>query len=584
MPEMDLTDFRADLTQVVEDLASTGPVRLLKYGLAVAEIRPIDAQSVRKETERWRTAIERLAEAEVPHLFDLLPRGIDDVEALLARFDDLTAHGATFAEYPEHSLPDGEDEGTYTVDDLLARWYFGDAYPKTAPALPWFEALVDIQRMAHERGLDSRLPEYESWDEDSTSFVDNAVAAGHTPDSLRQFADQTLDTGVPLHRLDDLLGKDSIPTDVAAMKDFDRYWFDNLVKDGLPHIEAVEVFRRGIDPQVAGEFASAGATTVQTIQSALHYGIDPKMAMRASRDGLTCDEWMDQLQEIKHLRYAGGGALPVPLLVQAVREKVSLVRWDSTNFPVSKRDTDFSDSREKRMNMYPWSSIVPNHVLDLARAGVTVTLASEFGTLMRHTFKDGNPQEFASTLTAAVERGLTVDIAKAMRRQDAKTKPFHPSPADLIAILEEGVTPEQAGHLIETLDQPAQWVDYLQERRARQHQTDSFLDTHRDSAAWNAAISFATTPRQSAYSRRQVTQHRRLHEAMTRIQDEQPLNDDNVQTLLTYTHEALAGHRMAVSISPNGFQEQFADVKEEVAKLSHDFSALWQDGADEPNA
>lgn len=561
--DMDLTDFRNAMTDVIDNLDEQGPVRLMKYGLVVGELRSCTPAARKAEADRWRAAISRLVKLEIENVFDF-GLGLDDIEELFTRHDFLKEQGATFSNYPDQSFP--EEEGTYSVDQLLAYWYFGTSKMPWEP-VPWFEACVDLQRMAHERGMKTSLPT--QWgddnDDENNRLVSVAVSSGFTPDSLRQFAQQHLNQGVQLSQLDDLMGEDSVPADIVAAPGFDRFKFDDIVNEGVPHVEAVAIYRAGSEyVEAAEEFAAAGLRTAREIKSAVDAGIDPQMALRAVGDGMSVEQWRQELPEIKHLRYTGNGLLPVQMLIQAAREGLSLVRWDNSSLPLPKSADSFGSSRESRATKYPWKHVVPDGVLDLARANISTTYVAEYAQTMHHHYTDANASTFVQDVIAAHQHGLAVDMMKVLRRSDRAAKTFRPTPSDVIAILGEGITLRQAHYLIEHYPTTTEWLDEIHQWRDMQETADQFLSEVLNTPGWAVVKMYAEAVLKQAERYKRSQPEPMLMEAISRMHTPDKLMALHVKLLLDYTMGALTHpHRAygAVMIFAREYEHRIDDVK-----------------------
>jgi hypothetical protein len=464
--EMDLTEFRSQMTQVIDTLDTTGPVRLMKYGDVVAELRSCSRKARKSEAERWVSTITRLTEAQLDWVF-AAGFSLDDAEELIGRRDTIAGQGGSITtEYYGPTFSDETDP--VTINDVLTYWYFdGDVPEKDGHA--WMEALVDLQRMARERGMSNRLPDQTRDDESNAiHLIRLATESGYTPGTLRKFAEQQMNQGIQLADLDNLMGEEAIPADLLTRPGFHDYDFSALVSQGLPHAEAVTAYRRNLDIKAAIEFAELGLHTADDIEEVIKSGIRPDMAKRAAWSGLTPSQWRTQLLEIKKYNYTADGILPIGMLIEAAREGLSLVRWDSSSLPVpGTKGTRHRGavSRTDRAYMYPWKHIVPERVLDLARAGVSVTLTSEYAQLMRHCYTK-NGYTFVEDLIAAHRHGLTGDLAKAMRKSDSDAKDFFPTPSELVSILDEGLTPAHAEYLLYKYEDANRWLTELRAWKA----------------------------------------------------------------------------------------------------------------------
>ncbi|MFD7835626.1 hypothetical protein [Streptomyces sp. NPDC059761] len=490
--EMDLTDFRRDLTDVVDNLGDTGPLRLLKYGMPVAEIRSTNLDCEQRYAKAWIALVRRFDKMEIlDHLGNLGLVNHSDLQELAERLDNLTEAGVTFSDYGEHYLP---TEGPTTVDEVLARLHFGSAWPKTADdPYAWFEATSDLQKAAHERGKDTELAYPNAYDETRPTLSDLAIASGHTPDTFRRFGIQALDQRVALKKLDEMMGKNAIPSDVLALPHYNSYTFEQLVEGGLPVAEAATVFRRNLATDDAQNFVTAGIRTADEIEELIKGGFNAELAVRAHREGIEPDQWRRQLRQLQGLRYKGDGALPFNLLVEAAAEKLSLVRWDSGSYPVDAAKTlyDSGTGLKRRLQRYPWNEVFPDRIMDLARAGVPMTYVTAFGKLLSHHFKANNDGSFADLAITAYEKGLTADIANSISRQDSRAKRPAFTPDTLIAVLDEGLTHHTAQYLVEKHHNPATWITTLQKWNTLQPHIADFITKNTDTDAWQTVCAFA---------------------------------------------------------------------------------------------
>lgn len=574
---MELTTFRSELTATVDRLDETGPVRLTKYNDTVAEIRSATPEGDRQYAARILNAFFYLEECSAGLTGLLVNAGVDTLAALIelaSRHKALVDQGVTFDPYPEHTLP---ESGTLTVDEALARMYFGDNHPNsTDDPYAWFETCTQLQAEAARRGLDTELPYPNAYDEDKPTFVEMAVSSGHTPQSLVQFGVSALDQGVPLKSLADLLGKDAVPADVAAMKEYNEYWFNRMTEAGLPHGEAVALYRagRGNRERDAIALASAGIRTAKEIGELLDSKINLPLVTRANADGLTPEQWREQVPMVQHHKYEESGNLPFSLLVEAAREKVSLVRWDKSALPIEGESARrfFYASREDRQGMYPWVHVYPHRVLDLARAGISPSFIVAFGKLMRKAFEDPDTSEdFVETAIQAHSLGLTADMANAMSRSDAKRPVF--TPVQLISVLEEGLSSTgQAHYLADCYADPEQWVRDLRKRREGQLMTDTFVATVEHTEAWQA-VKDAAQEVQGLIKARAFHGEIYLKEIVEKFLSGKSLNDRELMILLSRTAHAFGNH----SYLPRRWREKHEGQAEAVRQLAKSF-----DGAHRP--
>ncbi|MBD3004520.1 hypothetical protein [Streptomyces sp. 5-10] len=576
---MDLTAFRSDLTEVIDNLDDTGPVYLKKYKDTVAEVRSATPEGERRYAKSALGVFRYLEELGTGIPDELVRLGVDTLAALgelAERHQQLVASGASFSRYPEDCLP---DEGSLTVNDALARLYFGDDYPgQTEDPYAWFCTCAHLQAEADRRGMSTELPMPNADDEDEPTFVELAVASGHTPESLATFGINALDQGVPLAKLADLLGSEPVPADVAALPEYSDHWFRELTESGLSHAETASFFRKGLGRKAndAVHLVKCGAITADEIKELLASGISIPLVRRASRDGLTPDEWKVQVPKIQHLKYKGvgefgteGGVLPFRLLVEATDLKVSLVRWDNNSMPVEeeRKRRFFHADAEKRQSMYPWNLVYPDHVLNLARAGVSPSFISALGKLMREQDHWG-PNSFADLAIQVHGLGLTTDMINAMSRLDSKRPKF--SPAQLVAVLEEGLSGTGVTHyLADRYAKPEQWISDLRERRERQLVTDAFVATVEHTEAWRAVRDAALKMKDMIKSRA-LRGEIYLKEIVEKFLADKPLNDRELAILLNQTAYSFDSRNLLLKT----WQEEYAQQKDAVHQLAKNFSDM----------
>lgn len=582
---MDLTTFRTDLKQIVDELGATGPIRLTKYKDTVAEIRSATPDGDRQYTRSVLDTFWYFEDLNQGLTGGLTRVGIDTLAALAElarRHKELEDDGVTFDRYPEQCLP---DEGPLTVDETLARLYFGDDYPEdTEEPYAWFLACAQIQKEAKRRGLGTKLPQPNGYDETQPTFVEMAAESGHNPKTLVAFVMQAFDQGVKLDRLADMLGNEPVPADVVALPGYNDHAFEELTRKGLSHAEAVDVFRKGLDLGDAAGLASAGILNAKEIERLLGEGISVELVLRAARDGLTPEEWKVQVPKIQHLKYRGiqrqfgaqePGVLPFRLLVQAAEEKVSLVRWDNNSLRVRADQTNqfFHAKAGERQAMYPWVFVYPDRILDLARARVSPSYITAFGKLMEHRFNDGTaPEGFVDLAIRAHELGLTAAMADVMSRSETKRIKF--TPEQLIAVLEGGLADVGTAHyLANRYFQVDQWLDHLWQRRERQLMTDTFVATVENTPAWQAVRS-AALAMQGLIKSRILREEIYLRGVIGKLLAGEALNDYEVLTLLNRVAYAF-GDR---SYLPKTWREEHEGQADEVRQLAKNFDAMCRAG------
>lgn len=556
MPEMDLTAFRTNLTDVVDALGNTGPLRLTRYGTTVAEIRSatpeVEQAYVRQVVEAVRL-FERMQLVE--HLFAFGLGNFGDIVELAQRYRQLLSDGfepaySTYTTLPEH--------GPLTVEQVLAYLYFGDDAPGSGDICEWFRVCLRLQEVARERGVSMELFELVSVNDDP--ILEAAIEAGHTPESFAAFGMSAVSQGVGLNQLREMLGDEPVPADVLALPNYNEHALSQLVDHGLSRSEAFTVFRQGLDTYVAVGFVKAGVRTADEIRTLIDAKVDIGLAQRAAREGIPVERWRVEVPRIQHLRYRQSGALPFSLLIQAANEKVSVTRWDNNGLAVEQDRTHksyFRPSIETRLGMYPWRFIYPDRVLDVARAGLSPSFITAFARLMGHPYR--YKEDFADMAIAAHQKGLTTDMALAISRMDSKRRPQF-SPEQLLAILDAGLRSTATAHyLADRYADSTDWIAYLLERKRRQPVTDEFLATIANTPTWaavNAVAGLSGTYVVKALLRGDAFRKA----AVDALIKDQRLDDMQVFTLLHLTRNVLhnEGHL------PGGVRETFTPHLDEI--------------------
>lgn len=571
-----LTEFRNDLTEILDRLDESGPVRVMRHGAPIAEIRSATPEGDRWYAQRVLGAFGYLEKLNAG-LTDLLARlGIDTLEELIelaSRHRAFVDTGVTFAEYAEHALP---EEGPLTVDEALAHLYFGDDYPGSIAggAYEWFCACAQLQEEAIRLGLDASLPQPNAYDENQPTFVALAFTSGHTPQSLLQFGIGSMKQGVPLKSLADLLGETAVPADVVAAKGYDEYWFTRLTEAGLPHGEAVAFHRAGLTGKIrdAITLAESGIHTTREIWELLSAAINLPLVIRASVEGLTPEEWRAQVPRIQHLKYEEEGNLPFRLLVEAAKEKVSLVRWDKSNLPIKGESAQrsFHANSKARQGMYPWVHVFPDRVLDVARAGISPSYIVALGKLMEDHYSQPESSEgFADLAIQAHGLGLTTDMANAMA--GSETKRLKLTPEQLIAVLKEGLADVGTAHyLANRYFKPTEWLDYLRQRRERQLMTDTFIATVENTSTWGVVRAAAEAMQGLIKARHLNDSTPYLKGIVEKFLTGGTLNDHEVQTLLVKTAYAFGD----LSYLSKAWREEYAQFAEPVRQLAKNFDEM----------
>jgi hypothetical protein len=561
MPEMNSTKFRTDLTEIVDNLAVTGPVRVTRNsGGVVAEIRAATPAAEVAYVEEILEAVRLLDRINITDdLFRLGLGTLGDMIELARRYRELTSEGVELGDGNCCILP---EHGPLTVDHILAHLYFRSSAPSAGDIREWFQVCVRLQNEARARDLSANLfdgPSYEG-----SNIAEVAVEAGHTPESFAALALQALNDGVGLDRLSGLFDERAVPADVLALPHYAEYQFDELTEAGLPHVEAIAFFRLDLDYKLALGFVNAGVRVAEEIKVLIDNKVDISLAQRAARDGIPLEQWRIQVPRLQQLRYRGDGVLPFAVLIQAADEKVSVTRWDNNKLAVaSDRWTrGVTATRSARLLSYPWSSVYPDRVIDLARAGVSPSFIAAFGKLTaRHTYN--TDAEFADTAIIAYEKGLTIDVAKAISRADAKAGPKF-TPEHLFAILDEGLRdPATAHYLADRYSKHTEWIDDIRERKNRQATTDEFLSTIMNTPSWDAVRAVAFSLISVDWLKRQMRGKVYTNAAIDRLLGDEQLDDRQVITLLNLTRSRLKND---LSL-PNEIRETYAPQIGEIEDL-----------------
>lgn len=581
MKEMKLAAFRDEFTGVIENLDATGPVRLIKYNDMVAEIRSATPDGDRKYTKKILDTFGYFEDrtAGLTHILaNVGVNTLDMLGELAERHKEFVDAGVVFDSYPEHCLA---DSGPVTVDEALARLYFGDDYPQhTDEPYAWFLACARLQAEAKKRDMGVKIPQPNAYDEDEPNFVSLVISSGHTPDSLVQFGIQSLGQGVELERLADMLGKEPIPADVVTMKTYSDWTFEQLTKSGLPHGEAVAVFRQSIDTNIAQDFASAGIRTADEIQEMISAKVSPSLALRATRSGLTPEEWKVQVPKIQNFKYKGietgfgperCGILPFRLLVEAAEEGVSLVAWDNNVLKVRADQTSkfFHARPEERKTMYPWCFAYDDRTIDLGRAKVSPSFLTAFGKLMSHHFNDGTaPAGFADLAIRAHQLGLTTAMADAMSRTDGQQPKF--SPDQLVMALKEGLSGTGMAHyLADQHKDPDQLIKDVRDCRSRQLMTSTFVATVENTPAWGT-VKAAVDTMHHLIKVRAFRNDVYLKSVVVDFLADKPLDDRQVAVLLNTTAHSF-GNR---SFLTQAWRNEHADNADAVRELAKNYDKM----------
>lgn len=489
MRESDLTTFRQNLTSAIDALHTEGPLRLTHYGHTVAEIRSTQPDAERAYTRSVIDTVRYLSEMEI--LDPLIDRGIDTLNALtevVLRQQELGRNGATFSPYPDEAIP---DTGTLTVDEALAYLYFGgDSYPKNANnPYEWFIACTELQRAAKDRGVSSNLPQPSAYSDDKPTFVDMAISSGHTPRSLVSFGLNALDQGVAIESLADMLGENPVPADVLALPHYHESWLNQLVELDLPRAEAVKVFRSNLDLDLVNKFICAGVRTADELADLIGNGVNPDLALRASYEGITPDQWKVQVPAIQpHLRYKATGHLPFDLLVRAAKEGVSLVRWDDANFAVDAGA--HGDEGYAGTEIYPWKCIYPDRVIDVARLNIPVGFVRSYAKVVQGHYGD-NTAGFVDDMIRVRSHGpISIGVLRVLEKSGVGFL----TPDRLIKLMDAGLHGElQALYLTKNVvSDYDEWICQLNNRRNLMDLAKEFHTELRDSNIWEALHAGAT--------------------------------------------------------------------------------------------
>lgn len=499
---MSATDFRRELSKVLETL-SDGPVQITDYGEVVAELRSATPEDEAAYTKRWFDLWEALNERDLLNAQVSKLRSYDALQELVAAYDHFTEQGVDLAHADLYSY-----EGAITPLEVLATIYF-DGNPPEDNAVEWFEACCAIEKYARDKGLPARLPGTDDWETDNSFFVRKVQEFGHTPQTLVTFCSQAVDQGVPLPDVTKLLGNDAIPADILAMRAYSASRFEGLVGVGLPHSEAITVFRRDINSALAHHFAEAGVRTAQEIELLIDLGFSADLAKRAARDGMTPEQWRKILPQVQKHSYEEEGLLPFSVIAEAEAQGISLVRWDK-NPHVTTARTGYNKAT-RNINAYPWFHVYDHNVIRLAAAGIAPTYVNDYADLLYHHYNElprntgltteiaefhgkraaDNSANFVDDVIELRSAGLTSELIKALR--EVHNAPAKPLTTDHIRkMLAGGITVARAKELAKGNKEPDTWIrDLTHFLWSYQSEVIQFLEARKESAGWQDVLAVA---------------------------------------------------------------------------------------------
>lgn len=468
---MAATDFRRELTKVLGTL-DDGPVQITDYGEVVAEIRGATPDQERAYTERWFALWEALQERRLLSVRFSNLRTYDDLQELVEAFNRATEEGTklTYADLYEY-------QGLFTPAEILAKIYFAGQPPEENP-VEWFEACCEIQKYARSKEARPDFPDPQELEDDGEAggtFISVVQEFGHTPQTLIQFCTQAIDQGVPLDEVIKLMGSDAIPADVLAMKEYNSYRFENLTGAGLPRVEAIAVFRRGLDTHTAGQFTRAGVQTAQEIELLIDLGFNEELAVRAAKDGMSPEQWRKILPQVQKLQYEEKGLLPFSLIAEATAEGVSLVRWD--------KNAAMSEPYRKSVMYHPWSLVYPDGVLALARERIAPTYVKDYAELLYYHYKAVDNEGFLDDLIGLRKAGLTSDLLKALQKISRPPAEVF-GPREVHGLLEAGITTLRAKQIADVSTDKEIWLATLQDWEAYHPYVTQFIEAKKNTQGW----------------------------------------------------------------------------------------------------
>lgn len=530
-PELPLSEARASFSEIVADIATTGPVTVLLYGRPAAVIAPYVSSDQAGETAMR----EHLDLFERAGTLQLARSYINDyalnTPARMREFLDQVAQIPTYdPEYceTEVDIPDGD------IPELVAAINLGFSaavfHEAGQPLRPWSDALLAV---VHAAGRTSLSHDFD-YREDS-DIARKLLESGLTPAGFVETAARLRAQGVALGDLIAALGEDAIPADVLALGSNAAWAVGELRGCGLPLAEACQVLRAaGPDgyhkaASEALKWVAAGVLTHAEIERMKDSGLPVTLAKRAAHAGMTPAEWEPVVAQVARWAYDSNGHVPWNVIVEAAGRGVSLIQWDK-NPHAGKQNNYLSYVGRAATDQYPWSEIYPDHVLELAEAGVSPGLVIECLALF-----PGSRNQVPELIRRLAAIGLKLPVAKAMNRTGEHKVRFRPSVEQVARLVKLGITEAEARHLIDTgTARPEAWVSQLEMWREAADKTAAWItDQKARPGQWDSLHHLASTV---AVLRKDVYWFRHLYKrAVTPLAEEalKLLGDD---TRLHYGH------------------------------------------------
>lgn len=446
-----LSEVRALSRAWLDEHLTQGPITLIHYNKAIADIVPHVSEHERKQAERTVLAdaleLMHLVGDDVEMMQILLDLGLHtrtEIETLLSR-----AHG--WKETYGYQIDCGATDLSW-VYEKLPEAYLGDLeailahlhidpgnlaplHEAGADVVAWSNAVAAIQRAAIQRGdRTSLLEEYRHYDasshDEEESLGGNLLATGLPPEEFTHRGLALIAQGVAAIDIISSFDADAVPTDVLAMGTWTSRCVADLREAGLSMADACGLVRHYGDSRKVYSTICAligyGITDMHTLRRLVDNKINMQLAGRASQAGLSPQEWLPRLDIVGKYAYKREGVLPWHLLVTAAEEGLSLTAWDK--LPESeeeKRDKQlkgrryghgYRDPRPYETADEPFRFAYFGRVIELTRLGITPGYLLACWNLRFWIPGDADRAErFVDQVIDLKTRGLRLDVARHLR-------------------------------------------------------------------------------------------------------------------------------------------------------------------------
>jgi hypothetical protein len=426
----------------IDEHLAQGPITLIHYNKAIADIVPHVSELERKQAQRaaLTEALElvRLCDGDAEMMQILLDLGLDsraEIETLLSRARSWKATygysidcGSSDLAYVEEKMPE-----VYrgNLGAILAHLHIdpdnlAPLHAAGGDIVAWSNAVATIQHAAIERGDRTslmegfRLYDSETWEEEE-SLGATLLATGLSPEEFTQRALALIGQGVAATDIIGAFDADAVPTDILAMGTWTSGVVADLRKEGVPMADAYTLIRHYGDTR--GTYSTIcilfryGVTDMHTLRRLVDGGVKLHLAGRAHQAGLSPQDWMPQLDTVGRYAYKRDGDLPWSLLVTAAQEGLSLTAWDKLpERPESKGlgrprylmdppvNTRYGTADE------PFCLAYFDRVIELARLGITPGYLLACWNL--RPWIPGDDDRFVDQVIDLKTRGLRLDVVR----------------------------------------------------------------------------------------------------------------------------------------------------------------------------